>query len=86
MSDEKMKIDRTMENNIALKPKSTIDPMNIALVKAGVYNTLLQKQITASADIRNKAAHGKFDEFNKKDVERMIDQVRLFMENCFGYA
>jgi hypothetical protein len=74
------------QNNIALQQRPTIDPMNIGLVKAGVYNKLLQKQITASADVRNKAAHGKFDEFNKKDVEQMIHQVRVFMENCFGYA
>jgi hypothetical protein len=74
------------QTGTAFPPKTTIEPMNIALVKAGVYDTLLQKRITTLADIRNKAAHGKWDEFDEKDVEYMIDQVRLFMENCFGHV
>jgi hypothetical protein len=74
------------QNNIALKARMTINPMNDALAKAGVYGTLLQKRFTALADIRNKAAHGNSTEFGVKDVENMIQQVRLFMENCFGYV
>ena len=70
--------------NVQLSAKATIDPMNVELVKAGVYNTLMQKRITALADIRNKAAHGKWDEFNDKDVEQMIAQVRTFMEDYFS--
>ncbi|MDT5270012.1 MAG: hypothetical protein QOH49_2198 [Acidobacteriota bacterium] len=71
-------------NNVSLPAKPTIDPMNIELVKASVYNTLTQKRITPLADIRNKAAHGKWNEFNDKDVEQMISQVRSFMEDYFG--
>lgn len=72
------------QNNVVLQPKTAIDRMNVELAKAGVYDTLLQKRLTALADIRNKAAHGKWNEFDAKDVEQMIQQVRLFMENCFG--
>lgn len=72
------------QNAIVLPPKSTIDPMNVALVKGGVYNTLLQKKITALADLRNKAAHGKWNEFDQNDVKQMIGEVRIFMENTFG--
>jgi hypothetical protein len=36
------------------------------------------------ADIRNKAAHGKWDEFTKDDVEDMLRQVRQFMEAHFS--
>jgi hypothetical protein len=70
--------------NVILPSKATIDPMNIALVKAGIYNTLTQKKITALADIRNKAAHGKWGEFSNKDVEQMIVQVQDFMAVHFS--
>jgi hypothetical protein len=36
-----------------------LDRMNADLAKAGVYNSLMQKRITALAAIRNRAAHGK---------------------------
>ena len=62
----------------------TIDPMNVELAKAGIYNTLWQKKITALADLRNKAAHGKWTEFTEKDVEDMIRDVRRFMEDYFS--
>lgn len=35
----------------------TIEPLSQALAKKGVYNLLVQKQVTAWADLRNKAAH-----------------------------
>ncbi|MDQ3179419.1 MAG: HEPN domain-containing protein [Acidobacteriota bacterium] len=62
----------------------TIDPMNIELAKAGIYNALWQKKITVLADLRNKAAHGKWTEFTEKDVEDMIRDVRRFMEDYFS--
>ena len=62
----------------------TIDPMNVELAKAGIYNALWQKKIMALADLRNKAAHGKWTEFTEKDVEDMIRDVRRFMEDYFS--
>ena len=62
----------------------TIDPMNVELAKAGIYNALWQKKITALADLRNKAAHGKWTEFTEKDVEDMIRDVRRFMGDYFS--
>jgi hypothetical protein len=53
------------------------------LAKAGVYNLLKQKQITALADLRNKAAHG-LSVFAEKDVEDMVRDVRRFMEDYFS--
>ena len=70
--------------NVSLPTKLTIEPMNVQLAKAGVYNSLIQKKITTIADIRNKSAHGKWNEFNVKDVEQMITQVRSFMEEFFS--
>lgn len=41
---------------LAAKPK--LDQMNADLARAGVYSKLVQKRVTALADLRNKAAHG----------------------------
>lgn len=73
-----------VQKSVTLPPKATINPMNDGLAKAGVYNTLIQKKITALADIRNKAAHGQWTEFNGKDVEDMIRNIRRFMEEYFN--
>lgn len=70
--------------SITLSAKATIDPMNVELAKAGIYNKLIQKKITALADLRNKAAHGEWTEFAEKDVEDMIRDVRRFMEDYFS--
>jgi hypothetical protein len=52
-----------------------LDKMNADLAKAGQYNSLVQKRITALAGIRNSAAHGKATEFSDKDVRAMIEDV-----------
>ena len=52
-----------------------LDKMNEDLAKAGQYNSLVQKRITALAAIRNSAAHGKAADFDDKDVESMIEEV-----------
>lgn len=67
---------------LSVKPK--LDTMNADLAKQGAYNKLTQKRITALADIRNKAAHGEWDEFTKADVEDMLRGVRQFMETHFA--
>jgi len=70
-------------NAISITDKPKLDTMNANLAKAGVYNKLQLKRITAIADIRNKAAHGQWDEFSKKDVEDMLRSVETFMEDNF---
>lgn len=71
------------KNNIVLSAKPKLDSMNSELAKANVYNLLKQKQITALADLRNKAAHNQGG-FTDKDVEDMIRDVRRFMEDYFS--
>jgi len=71
-------------DSITLPAKATIEPMNVELAKAGIYNKLIQKKITALADLRNKAAHGEWSEFSERDVEEMIRDVRRFMEDYFS--
>ena len=73
---------RNDEINLPANPK--LDRMNADLAKKGVYNKLKQKQITALADLRNKAAHGNWDEFGKSDVESMIKNIREFMSRYFS--
>jgi len=57
---------------ISIPAKTKIDALNAELAKQGVYDKLIQKRITALADIRNNADHGHFDKFTKPDVEDMI--------------
>lgn len=65
-----------------IKPNKTIskkaDQMNIELCKAGVYGMLEQKSITFWLDLRNKAAHGKYSEYN-------IEQVRLMSQGVLDF-
>lgn len=71
-------------NNINLSTNPKVDAMNADLAKHGVYTKLKQKQITALADVRNKAAHGKWNEFDKSDVTDMLAKVRQLMEEQFS--
>nr|WP_249177643.1 HEPN domain-containing protein [Burkholderia cenocepacia] len=68
-----------LANEVTLPDKPKLDWMNSELAKNGKYSKLMQKRITAIADLRNSAAHGKWDEFDKSDVESMLRDVRDFM-------
>ncbi len=72
------------KNGITLPEKPKLDKMNADLAKAGVLSKLVQKRITALADLRNKAAHRQWDQFKKDDVEEMIPAVRRIMEEFFA--
>src|SRR5690606_10489514 len=61
-----------------------LDTMNAQLAKAGVYTKLQQKRITALADIRNSAAHGKPSEFTDEDVKSMIRDIESFLLVCLA--
>lgn len=60
------------------KPKKA-DLLNAELASACVYTKLDQKSVTAWLDLRNKAAHGKFTEYGKQQVELLLQSVRDFM-------
>jgi hypothetical protein len=57
----------------------TLNPLIDELRKVEVFNELKAKDLRAWTDIRNAAAHGKFDEFHRSDVERMIKGVADFL-------
>jgi ribosomal protein L14E/L6E/L27E len=53
--------------------------INSDLCKAGVYNKLEEKMITAWLDLRNKAAHGQFSEYTIEQVNNMYLSVTDFI-------
>lgn len=61
-----------------IKPKKA-DVLNADLCKSNVYNKLEQKQITAWLDLRNKAAHGEYSEYNMEHVQQMYTGVLSFV-------
>ena len=60
------------------KPKKA-DTLNADLCKANVYSKLDQKSVTSWMDLRNKAAHGHYAEYNKSQVTLMAAAVRDFI-------
>lgn len=61
-----------------LRPKNA-DLLNAELAKAETYSKLDQKSVTAWLDLRNKAAHGHYDEYQKDQVGLMIAGIRDFV-------
>ena len=55
------------------------DLLNSELSSANIYNKLDQKSITSWLDLRNKAAHGKYNEYTKEQVELMYHGVTNFI-------
>lgn len=64
------------------KPSGQPKTMGIlidTLKNVNLFNELKAKQLRAWADIRNAAAHGKFDDFTKEDVGQLISGVKNFL-------
>jgi hypothetical protein len=66
------------KNSIQIPASTKIDQLNADLARAGVYDKLVQKRITALADIRNNADHGHFEKCRPADVQDMVNWVRSF--------
>ena len=60
------------------EPKKA-DQLNADLAKEKVYSKLDQKNITAWLDLRNKAAHGRYSEYTKEQVDLLITGIRDFI-------
>jgi hypothetical protein len=56
-----------------------LDALNADLARESAYSKLDQKSIAAWLDLRNKAAHGKYSEYDEAQVRLMIEGVRQFM-------
>lgn len=61
------------------KPKKA-SVMNDDLKKASVYDTQVHKNITALLELRNNAAHGHYNRYDKAQVERYVDGIRDFLK------
>lgn len=71
-------IDITEDKGGKQVPKKA-DRLNAELANANVYTKLDQKLITAWLDLRNKAAHGKYDEYNDVQVNTFLSGITEFM-------
>jgi hypothetical protein len=62
------------------KPKAIkTDRLNSELAKNDIYNKLDQKAVTSWLDLRNRAAHGKYDEYTIDQVRNMLASVTEFL-------
>lgn len=66
------------DKNGKIRPK-TANNINADLAKANVYSKLDLKGITAWLDLRNKAAHGKYDEYTEDQVALLISGIQNFI-------
>ena len=60
-------------------PSTKADVLNAELVKAGTYNKLEQKNVTSWLGLRNSAAHGKYNDYDDRQVSLLIASVREFI-------
>lgn len=72
----KIPLDRTKPSGDHINKNA--ESMNVDLSKQGVYSVLDQKNVTFWLDLRNKAAHGKYDEYTNEQVKLMYQGVLDF--------
>jgi hypothetical protein len=60
------------------KPKKA-NQLNADLAKSNVYSKLDEKNVTAWLDLRNKAAHGNYEEYNLDQVKLLISSIQDFI-------
>ncbi len=71
-------IDTEETKSDKLIPKKA-DRLNNDLAKNEIYTKLDQKQITTWLELRNNAAHGKYNQYTKEQVNQFIKGLILFM-------
>ena len=74
----KNEIEITVEKSGKLKSK-TASLLNDELKAKGIYNLLNQKSVTGWLDLRNCAAHGKYNQYELSQVKNMLEGVRCFI-------
>lgn len=71
-------IDTEVSNGTKSEPKNA-DRMNNEIAGIKVYGKLEQKSITAWLDLRNSAAHARYDDYDHKQVANMLQGIRDFV-------
>lgn len=74
----KNELDVEDERDGRMSPRKA-DRLNTDLAKSDVYNKLDQKSITAWLDLRNNAAHGKYEAYSNDQVKQMINGIIGFV-------
>ena len=64
------------KNNIVFSPNEGIESLNTKIYNSQVYSLPVKQEITAWGALRNKAAHGDYDEYEDENVRRMIQGVK----------
>jgi hypothetical protein len=64
--------------NIGIQPKKA-DRLNADLAAQGAFSKLDQKSVTSWLDLRNKAAHGKYNEYSRDQVALHLQGIRDFI-------
>ena len=72
-----IEIEYSISTGVIKQKKAEI--LNQDLAKAKIYSKGQQKQITAWLDIRNNAAHGKYNEYILEQVKLMLEGIRQFL-------
>lgn len=75
---KKLSIKNGIPTDIAGKPVKA-DKLNADLAKTTVFSVLDQKNVTAWLDLRNKAAHGNYGEYNNDQVKLLIAGISDFI-------
>lgn len=71
-----VEVDQEIEGKLV--PKKA-DRLNADLAKVDAYNRLDQKAVSAWLDLRNKAAHGRYPEYESAQVDLMIKGIADFL-------
>ncbi len=73
-------IDVDEEKKDGNKQPKKASTMNADLKREEIYNLYDHKMVTARLDLRNNAAHGKYDLYTTEQVENFIHWLRDFIE------
>jgi hypothetical protein len=73
-------IDVDEEKKDGSKQPKKASIMNADLKRGEIYNLYDHKMVTARLDLRNNAAHGKYDLYTNEQVENFIHWLRDFIE------
>ncbi len=75
----KYKIEITFVDAKGVQKPKKAGILNAELQKAEVYNSYMQKNVTAWLDLRNRAAHGDYSKYDIDHVQLMYDGVFSFI-------
>ncbi len=78
----KYEVDLEITLSSGIKKIKKADQLNSELASKKAYDLLDQKGITAWLDLRNKAAHAKYEEYSADQVLLLLQSIRNFIVRC----